>query len=417
MRREHSEQDVVAAGGEGRIRVLLLLSSLHGGGAERVAVHLLNGLAPAGFDVRMGLLRAAGPYLGEAPPARVMTPERGERFDFDGANAAMYRPGKLLRGMIDAPRAFRAMIAAFCPQVVLSFLKGTNLIVWRALAGLPDRRPAWIAREGNNVLAVIAEEAPNRLAARLATAVTARAYRAADRVLTISREQGADIARDLGLDPARVAMIPNPLDIGRIGRLAAEAPLRLPARPFVLTAGRLEVQKGHDLLLGAFARSGAGETHDLVILGQGSRREQLAALAMELGLAGRVHFPGFVANPFAWMARCALFVLPSRWEGFGNVLAEAQACGAPVLATHCRYGPGEIVAHGQTGWLVPPEDAVALGEAMAMLLADPPLRNELGAAARLEVERFRLGTILARYAALLEETAGESCGRLRPSSR
>ena len=389
-----------------RLKVLLLLSSLHGGGAERVAVHLLGGLDPARFDVRMGLLRAAGPYLAEADAAQIAVAPDSERFDFDGPNSGLFRPATLFSGIFAAPRAFRSMIEEFRPNVVLSFLKGTNLIVWRALAGLsPKNRPRWIAREGNNVLAVIEQETPGPLAAKAVRALTARAYARADRVLTLSAGLAGDIASQLGLDPAKVAWIPNPVDLDAVQRRAHEPLANRPPRPFILTAGRLEHQKGHDLLLRAFAASGAAASHDLVILGTGSLEAELRALAERLGIAAQVRFGGFVANPFAWMARCDLFVLPSRWEGFGSALAEAMAAGAPVLAANCDYGPREIVTHGDDGWLVPVDNQAALGAAMMRLLGDPGLRQRLATAGRLSATRFALPTILERYAALLEQTA------------
>jgi len=388
------------------LKVLLLLTSLHGGGAERVAVHLLNSFDPARFDVRMGLLRAAGPYLAEADASRIaVAPDGDRRFDFDGPNSGLLRPGKLLNGIRGAPRAFRAMIEEFRPDVVLSFLKGTNLIVSRALAGLDGEAPRWIAREGNNVLAVITEETPGALAAKAVRALTARAYRQADRVLTLSAGLAGDIAGQLRLDPAKVAWIPNPVDVESVRARGREPLADPPPRPFVLTAGRLEHQKGHDLLLRAFAGSGAAASHDLVILGKGSLEAELRRLAQHLGIARYVRFAGFAANPFAWMAACDLFVLPSRWEGFGSVLAEAMAAGGPVLAADCDYGPREIVEHGVSGWLVPVEDEAALGTAMMRLLSDTGLRERLASAGQASAERFALPTILARYGALLQETA------------
>ena len=388
------------------LRVLLLLSSLHGGGAERVAVQLLDRLDPARFQATMGLLRAAGPYLGAVDPARlIVAPDGDRRFDFDGANRAQFAPAKLVRGACEAPRAFAAMIEHVRPDVVLSFLKGTNLMVWRALARLPQPRPRWIAREGNNVLAVIAEEAPFALAARGVAALTARAYRAADRVLAISADLARDIARDLALDPAQVAAIHNPVDVAAIREAARERPAALPTRPFILAAGRLEHQKGFDLLLHAFAYSGAAASHDLVILGQGSLGAALRGLAGSLGIADRVRWPGFQANPFAWMAAADLFVLSSRWEGFGNVLVEAMAAGAPVLAADCDYGPREIVTHGISGWLVAPAGADALADGLTTLLDDAGLRARLAAAGCRAAEKFAIDKLTARYAALLEEVA------------
>ena len=354
----------------------------------------------------MGLLRGAGPYLGEVDPADLLIAPGGERrFDFDGANRAQFAPARLLRGAIAAPREFRAMIALVRPQVVLSFLKGTNLIVWRSLAGMRGARPKWIAREGNNALAVIREEAPFPLAARAVTALTARAYRATDRVLAISYELASDIARDLRLDPAKVSAIHNPIDIAAIRSAARERPSGLPRRPFILAAGRLERQKGFDLLLRAYAASRAAATHDLVILGEGSLDRGLRALANARGIAAQVHWPGFQANPFSWMAACDVFVLPSRWEGFGNVLAEAMAAGAPALAADCDYGPGEIVEHGESGWLVAPDSAEALAEGLRTLLGDAGLRARLADRGSRSVERFAIETVLARYAALIEAVA------------
>ncbi len=395
------------------LRVLLLLSSLHGGGAERVAVQLLDGLDPARCDVRMGLLRAAGPYLAGADAARiVVAPDGARRFDFDGTNAALYRPGRLLGTAFTAPRAFRAMIAEFRPDVVLSFLKGTNLIVWRALAGLDRaRRPRWIAREGNNLLAVIEEETPGPLAALAVRALTARAYRRADRVLTLSEGSAGKIASQLRLEPAQVAWIPNPVDLTLVRRCAREPLANQPPRPFVLTVGRLEHQKGHDLLLRAFAASGAAASHDLVVLGQGSLEVELRALAQRLAIARQIRFAGFVANPFAWMAQCDLFVLPSRWEGFGSALAEAQAAGAPVLAIDCDYGPREIVEHGASGWLVPVGDQAALGAAMRRLLGDATLRERLAAGGKASAQHYASPTIVERYARLIEDVAAAKVAR------
>ena len=401
------------------LRVLLLLTSLHGGGAERVAVHLLNGLDPARFDVRMGLLRATGPYLAEADAVRIaVAPDSERRFDFAGANSELFRPARLLNGIVAAPRAFRAMIEEFRADVVLSFLKGTNLMVARAIAGLaPENRPHWIAREGNNVLAVIEDETPGLSAARAVRALTARAYRQADRVLTLSAGQAGTIAGQLGLDPAKVAWIPNPVDLDAVQRGASKPLVDQPQRPFILTAGRLERQKGHDQLLRAFAEGGASASHDLAILGKGSLEAELRALAQRLGIAAQVRFAGFAPTPFAWMAQCDLFVLPSRWEGFGSALAEAMAAGAPVLAADCDYGPREIVAHGVSGWLVPVDDQAALGAAMMRLLGDLGVRQRLATAGQASAERFALPVILERYGALLDEVAALAPRQDRPRSR
>lgn len=386
------------------VRVLLLLTSLHGGGAERAAVHIFNRLDRDRFDVRMGLLRASGPYLDQVEPERlIVAPGGEEHFNFDGPNSAQYAAGKLLGAASRAPLAFRRMVAQHQPDVVMSFLKGTNLLTWLALMNLGRERPRWIAREGNNVLAVLHEETPNRLVERTSYRLTRRAYRRADAVLANSTDMAANLTADLGLDPGRVRMINNPIDVAGIEEQARERPAGLPQRPYLLAAGRLEYQKAHEVLIGAFAQSGLARSHALVVLGKGSRLPYLHRLAAQLGVGEQVRFIGFVANPYAWMAHADLFVLPSRWEGFPSVAAEAMACGTPVLLTDCAYGPRDIIVPGESGELVAPDDADGLAEAMTSLIADPQRRARLAAAGRQRVQRFALDETVESYGRLFEE--------------
>lgn len=388
------------------LRILMLLTSLHGGGAERVAVQLHNQLDRKRFDVRTGLLRAAGPYLDQIETDRVLVAPEGDRhFNYDGPNKAQYTPGKLIGAIQRAPRAYRSMIAEFRPDVVMSFLKGTNLLTWLALMNLGSRRPRWIAREGNNVLAVVREEAPNRLVEHVSLALTRRAYRRADAVLANSTDMAAGLAADLRLDPGKVRMINNPIDHAAIEAAAREKISGAPLRPYILTAGRLEFQKAHEVLLEAYARSGIWRSHALVILGKGSKLAQLHRLAAQLGVGEHVRFIGFVANPYAWMAGADLFVLPSRWEGFPTVAAEAMACGTPVLLSDCDFGPRDIVVPGESGELAAPDDPEALAIAMAKLIRDARHRAALAAAGLQRVKRFAINEMIGQYARLFEQVA------------
>lgn len=394
------------------IKVLLLLSSLHGGGAERVAVRLMDRLDPHRFDMRMGLLRAAGPYLHEVDPDRLMVAADGdEHFNYDGPNSAQYTVGKVIGSAVRAPLAFRKMVREFEPDLVLSFLKGTNLLAWLSLFGMGRRRPKWIAREGNNVVSVVGEESPNAFVAGASLGLTKKAYRAADVVLANSSDMAAGLTKDLGLDPRKMRMVNNPIDIETIrSRLDDKLP-GAPKRPFILTAGRLEYQKAHEVLIRAFAKSGLWRSHALVILGKGSRLAELHVLAAKLGVGEYVRFIGFVANPYAWMARAELFVLSSRWEGFPTVAAEAMAAGTPLLLSDCEFGPREVIEPGVSGELVPVDDIDALAGKMSELIADPERRAALAAAAAERVKCFDINVMVEGYATLFEELAlGQEAG-------
>lgn len=387
------------------IKVLLLLGSWVGGGAERVAVNLMNRLDPQRIDVRLGLLRASGPYLDRLEMNRVtVAPEGDKRFAYEGPNRNLFTPGKLVGGALHGPRAFRKMIEDVQPDVVMSFLKGTGLLTWLALMGTTPR-PRWIAREGNNVLAVAGQESPNHLIESVSLALTRRAYRRADAVLTNSSDMASGLVRDLALDPANVRMINNPIDLDAITR-DAQAPLvDAPDQPYILSVGRLEYQKGQEVLISAYAQSGIWRSHPLVILGQGSRLDELRALAAERGVADHVRFVGFMANPYPWMARAELVVQPSRWEGFPNVAAETLACGTPLLHSDCSFGPRDIVIPGETGELFPVDDVDALAERLSNLMADPDRRRRYAANGLIHVQRFAIDTMVDRYARLFEEFA------------
>ena len=124
------------------------------------------------------------------------------------------------------------------------------------------------------------------------------------------------------------------------------------------------------------------------VAGEGRDRKTLEDLAQALGIARDVDFIGFVSNPYALMSRASVFVLSSAWEGFGTVLAEALACGCPVVSTDCPSGPAEILANGAYGRLVPVGDDAALADAILATLAEMPDSARLRArGATFSVER------------------------------
>jgi len=400
-----------------RLRVLLLLSWLNGGGAERVAVHLMNRSDPSRFDMRMGLLRRAGPYLPLVDPARIHHRDWGERwFPSEGSDRSFYAPHRIAMSAMVAPLVYRSIIREVRPDVVMSFAKGTNLVVNWSMKGMGARRPAWIAREGNNIVRSAREDGLDKARRGLEHALVRSTYRAADCVVVNSQQLAASLGEHFGLPAGKLRVIRNPVDVEAIRRRAAE-PLDAALRgPLIVTTGRLVAQKGHDIVLRAFAASRFRASHQLAIVGEGPERAALGALAAGLGVADRVHFLGFRSNPWALMARAELFVLASRWEGFPNALLEALACGAPVLASDCRFGPGEMIEHGRNGWLVPPDDGEAMREALDMLHAAPELRRRLGAAATRRANEFRREVILPQFQALFQEHAGLSRLALHPSA-
>ena len=146
-----------------------------------------------------------------------------------------------------------------------------------------------------------------------------------------------------------------------------------------------------------FCRVRADRPARLLILGEGSQREALLSLARQLRVADDIALPGFVANPFAYLGRAAVFALSSAWEGLPTVIIEALACGCPVVSTDCPSGPAELLERGAYGSLVPVGDDTALAQAILATLDTPPHRDRLLDRAR----QFSVDRAVEQYLSVL----------------
>jgi glycosyltransferase involved in cell wall biosynthesis len=236
---------------------------------------------------------------------------------------------------------------------------------------------------------------------RVQTASMRWAYPLADAILVPSAGAADDLAAHARLPRGRIKVVPSPIVTPRMLARAEEAPahpwLAEGGAPVILGVGELSERKDFATLVRAFARLRAQRPCRLVILGEGRRRQELEALATQLGVAADVALPGFVPNPYPCMARAAAFALASRWEGMPVVLIEALALGVPSVACDCPSGPREVLAGGKVGGLVPVGDDAALAAALAAQLDGPTPRERSRAA----VEGYTdLGSARAYLAAL-----------------
>jgi glycosyltransferase involved in cell wall biosynthesis len=179
-----------------------------------------------------------------------------------------------------------------------------------------------------------------------------------------------------GLPRDRIQVILNPV-VSEETLQKAKAPVEHPwfsngGAPVVLAIGRMTEQKDFPNLLRALALLVQRRPARVLILGEGEDRPALEALAKELNLGPDVlDMPGFVENPYAYMARCDVLAMSSRWEGLPTVLIEGLACGASIVSTACPSGPDEILEDGRYGRLVPVNDSAALADALAQTLDAP----------------------------------------------
>ncbi len=331
-------------------RIAFVLPNLGGGGAERVALTLIQGLLDRGHAIDLVLLRAEGELLPLVPPeVRI--------FDLKAARIrnAVLPLARYLREQ--RPDAVQARMWPLTAATILA----------ARLSGSKSR----IVVSDHNRMSTQYGGSPASLA--LLKLTIRLLYPLADARLCVSAGCADDLARLSGLRRDSFLVVNNPLLISpteattsvQVDELWPSSGKR------ILTVGSLKVQKNHELLLRAFALLRERVDAQLMILGEGPLRPKLEKQAQALGIAGRVTMPGFSSDPLPVYESADLFVLSSDYEGFGNVLVEALHAGLPIVSTDCPSGPRDILDDGGFGILVPVGEAEALAQAMADALDRP----------------------------------------------
>jgi glycosyltransferase involved in cell wall biosynthesis len=232
-----------------------------------------------------------------------------------------------------------------------------------------------------------------------------RLYPSADSIIAVSQGVKDDLVCRFGLPPAKITVVYDPVDLQRVRDLGSQPvghPWFASARPIIVSAGRTTAQKDFPTLLRAFALIRRRCAARLAVIGDGPEMDRLQGLGRELGIADDTAFLGYQRNPYKYIAKAAVFALPSKFEGFGLVLVEAMALGVPVVSTCCPSGPEEILRGGVDGLLVPVGDHRRLASAIARLLAGPDLRRWFGERGRLRAEDFSADRIAERYSDCME---------------
>jgi glycosyltransferase involved in cell wall biosynthesis len=295
------------------------------------------------------------------------------------------------------------------PQVLLSAMTDMNLAaLWaRRLARVPTELV--ISEHINLSQSVQAAFNRRKWRYRFLPPLLARTYPWAEAIIAVSIGVADDLSTLAEIPRERILTIYNPVvtpDLEEKSRALCDHPWFAPGSPPVLLAvGRFTAQKDLPTLLRAFARVRRMRPVRLLLLGEGEERTKLEALVRELGVAADVALPGFVLNPFPYMARAAMLVLSSLHEGLAMVVIEALACGCPVVSTDCPSGPAEILEGGRYGALVPVGDVEAMAKAIHAALDgthDPELLKTRAA-------EFSLERAAERYLAVL---CGDRASRL-----
>ena len=336
---------------ESNPHIAFFIGSFGGGGIERVTAHLAHGLVKSGIKIDLVLNRSESPHLWRMPSETRI-------FDLKQPRLSLSLPGLVQYLRRERPSA---LLAADHYLNELALLAGH-------IAGVPTR----IVVAEHNQLSKTAQNG-SQMKARLAPLFARFLYPWADGIIAVSDGVAKDLASTASLPLNSIHTIYNPVITPELF-ISAKDPVEhpwfnSPEIPVILGVGKLEAQKDFPNLIQAFARVRQTRQARLVILGWGSDRPQLEALIQELGLQDDVDLPGYVQNPYAYMARSTVFALSSAWEGLPTVLIEAMALGIPVVSTDCESGPSEILAQGQYGYLTPVGNSEALADAILHVLS------------------------------------------------
>jgi glycosyltransferase involved in cell wall biosynthesis len=359
------------------MRLVLVITDLQSGGAQRVITTLANYWVGTGIEVHLISLEDRDRPSFYALDERVvhhtyaLNEARSGRFD-------------VLKSLMDMRVYVRKILLDVRPDAVIAFLDTANCVAVSAAAGL--KTPVLISERSNPKLRSLT--VPYRILRRLL-------FPRASTVVILSDRYQEFLP---GSARRRAVVIPNPVLV------PPPSPADLARRPghTCLAVGRLEGVKQFDRLIRAFARvSSKHPDWRLDIWGKGSQKEALESLIGELGMNNVISLRGLTQRPHDEMRSADLFVLTSRHEGFPNVLCEAMACGLPVLSFDCPHGPSEIIRNNVDGLLIPNGDDEALVASLDRLMASKAERDRLAAQAPSVLDRLGIETVSAKWMAAI----------------
>lgn len=368
----------------GRInRVIFLIPSLGGGGAEKTASILIPVLAREFFLKTVLLSNEQVHKLPQGLEVVAISPR---------TNSSLRH---ILRIPLQVSRLAR-MVRRLQIDSVLSFMEQANIINVLA-SGFTGHR-CFLSQRTNP----LKQYEYKGLLGKLIMVASSRTYKRADKIICVSEEICTILAHTYGIDPCRLCFIPNPIDTSPI-KVESIASTKAPP-PFILQVGRLNIAaKGQDLTLHAFKNLLREVPRlNLVFAGDGPDAAKLREMAKRLGIMKKVFFMGWTSEPRALMLRANMLVHPSRYEGWPNVLPEALSCQCPVVAADCRTGPREILQNGKCGLLVPPDNPEALTKAMLKIYRNGDLQERLKSAGLARARDFMPEKIGKRYAKVLK---------------
>ncbi len=377
-------------------RVAIFVYSLGGGGAEKAALELIQGLKEE-FDISILLF---SPVVKYTLPSG-LNYEVLDKFDFHD---------NPIKKILKLPfLAYK--YAKFCKQnhidISLSILSRPNII--SLLSKFFGNRAKIVLSEHSTLSHYYGSSLSESLMKKLISSI----YKLADKIICVSKGSREDLIKNFCVPSEKAVVINNPIDIQKIQAMSLEKLYEKSSGEFsFLTCGRLIKSKNCSMLIEAFAKANIPNSR-LLILGEGEERGSLELLSSELGVAQKIDFVGFSDNPYAYMSRSDLFVFTSNLEALPTVLIEALSCALPVLSTDCPSGPEEILCGEDIGFengikmakygiLTQMNDTDSFAKAMRLMYNDQKLRESYAASALVRASEFAKDAMNKKYRETLD---------------
>ena len=382
-------------------KLLMLITSLAGGGAERVASELSLNLSP-NIDRQIVILTDDVSYPSNKPPLSL-----GIKFRQPLVLSMAY-------AFFKSVFEYKKIVKKYKPEYSLSFLTLDNFI--NIISNYGNRNTKTII----SVHIALSMKFRNSLKDRIAKVIVKNLYNKADLVIAVSEGVRDELIRDFKINPDKVKVLHNPIDINKIKCLSRD-----PVQdekwfnediPIIINVGRIVKQKGQWHLIRAYSKVREQINCRLVIRGNGELKPYLQNLVDELNLTKDVIFLEWKDNPFKYISKATVFASSSLWEALPYALTETMACGCPIISTNCKYGPQEILGNNEYGILVPPMDGkmyrgadpltaeeIFLAESIIKLLKDESLRTAYSVKSLERASEFELMKCIDKYEKCLYE--------------
>jgi glycosyltransferase involved in cell wall biosynthesis len=355
-------------------KILFYMFSFSGGGAERTVVNIINNLNRSKYKpvLVIGTNKDA-PYLDDISK------------DVKIVNLNV---SKLRYSLLPLCKC----IQKEKPDVLFSTVNPNNILL--SIAKLFSfRKNKLIVREANNRT----QSGKVNIINKILTFLTYNFI--ADKIIALSSGVKDDLITNFNIKSKKIEVIHNPVEVDYIKKVSHD-----PIKDFdfnekykrIVAVGRLVEQKDYPTLLKAFKMI-SEKNIQLIILGKGSLEQSLKEMCKRLGIENKVFFLGFKKNPYKYMRRSDVFVLSSKWEGFGHVIVEAMASGIPVISTDCKSGPAEIIKENKYGVLVPTENPNLLAENIKEILSNDQLKKSYSQLGEIRADSFNSTNIIKQY--------------------